>query len=271
MPSAGGGSTGGGGGGGSSANLSGNPPLDFRLPNWPVRDQGDRGTCVAFATTACYEQFLGNAQLDLSEQFLYWAIKVPVGDGRPGQDGTWFDFARQALTSEGICAETLWPYSGVALPTNISRADANNPSQAAITDAATRLYGAALCQSNGNAATLYSTMQSRNRPVGISVPVFADPANQSNDNWNTTMGQVYGRIFDPPPTSVVVGGHAVCITGFEPDPLEQTGGWFIVRNSWGDQNWGASLPDPAHFGPEPGYGQISATYVDSFLWELFAM
>lgn len=255
-----------------SGNLSNSMPLDFRLlGGWPIRDQGFRGTCVSFATTACCEQFFGNPQLDLSEQFLYWAIKDVVGDTIPNQDGTWFEYSWQALAAVGICEEGLWPYNPAPIPGNISQADATNPTSAATQNAGGRLHGSSLYQTSGGAAAVHSTLQSRSRPVGVSLPVFVDPLNPNFDNWNTSMGQIYGRIFDPPPTSIVDGGHAVCITGFQPDPQEPLGGWFIVRNSWGDTNWGANLPDPSYHGPEPGYGQVSASYVDKYLWELFAM
>ncbi len=253
-----------------------NSPLSSLLDcrpngNWLVRNQGDRGTCVAFAATACFEQFIFNTYSDLSEQFLYWAIKVAVGDQWPNQDGTLLEYAWRALASEGICEEAYWPYNGAVFPGNVSHQGHGDPGPTAIQDAANRLHGSARYQSAGGAAAVYSALHTLNRPVAVSLPVFADPGNQQNDNWNTTMGQTNGRIFDPPPTSIVVGGHAVCITGFVPDPAEPLGGWFIVRNSWGAQNWGSSLPNAAYHGPEPGYGQISATYVDKFLWELFAM
>ena len=83
------------------------------------------------------------------------------------------------------------------------------------------------------------------------------------------MGTLYGRVLDPPPTSVVAGGHAVCVTGFEPDASERVGGWFIIRNSW-NNGWATQSPAPGYYSPEIGYGQISATYIDQYLWEMMA-
>ena len=40
----------------------------------PVKNQGERGTCVAFASVALRE-FLAGTDSALSEQFLYWACK----------------------------------------------------------------------------------------------------------------------------------------------------------------------------------------------------
>ncbi len=237
--------------------------------SWPVRDQGQRGTCVAFATTACYEHFRNGCE-DLSEQFLYWAIKVPIGDPWPNTDGTLYQYAQLALANIGICSEALWNYNPVPMPGNVSQQAATDPSSAARADAVARRYAPTLYQTSGGAAAVLTALQSRQRPVGISVPVFVDSTQPQGNNWNTAVGVLYGRVIDPPPTSIVDGGHAVCITGFQPDPSEPLGGWFILRNSWGT-SWGTSLPVPGYFAPEIGYGQISATYVDKYLWEILGM
>ena len=82
------------------------------------------------------------------------------------------------------------------------------------------------------------------------------------------MGTLYGQVLDPPATAVVDGGHAVCVVGFVPDADETTGGYFIFRNSWGTGAFGRRLPVRGSHAPERGYGQISATYVEKFLWEM---
>ena len=63
----------------------------------------------------------------------------------------------------------------------------------------------------------------------------------------------------------------MCVTGFEPDNLEPTGGYFIVRNSWGT-SWASGAPAAgSSYAPEPGYGEVSATYVDAYCWEFFQL
>lgn len=91
-------------------------PIDLRLPHWPVRDQNPRGTCVAFAATACRE-ITQQPLVDLSEQFLYWAIK-DHHDGQPNVDGTWLNFAKDALFQDGISTEVLCPYQ-TAIPPSV--------------------------------------------------------------------------------------------------------------------------------------------------------
>ena len=63
----------------------------------------------------------------------------------------------------------------------------------------------------------------------------------------------------------------MCAVGFEPDPEEPTGGYFIIRNSWGTA-WSSQAPSPGNtYSPGPGYGEVSATYVDAYLWELLVL
>ena len=142
----------------------------------------------------------------------------------------------------------------------------SKPVHAAFTQALARVTLGVL-PSSTNALTVLQELQA-GHPVAVSLPVFQDVTNPTGpNNWTTRVGHLYGIIVDPQPTSVVAGGHAVCVTGFHPDPAESTGGYFIIRNSWGT-NWGNRLPDTASSAPAPGYGQVSATYIDNYLWEI---
>jgi len=238
----------------------------WRNVGWPVRDQGQRGTCVAHALAACVETLptasTAPAQIaDRSEQFLYWGAKQY--DLSP-TDGTLHGHALTALQKLGLCDEALWPY--VRLPAG-GVVHQGPPPPGAATAALTALHAGGNVAAPSNASALHRELH--HGPVAIGVPVFADPSNLTKDNWNVGGLMEYGRVAEPPPMSVVVGGHAVCIVGFEPDAREPAGqGWFIIRNSWGTGIWGSSLPDPRYHAPEPGYGQISWSYVDSYLWEL---
>jgi hypothetical protein len=251
------------------------PKLDFRFPGWPVKDQGARGTCVAFSMIACREHLLHSmaAATDLSEQYLFWAIKTSTADPQPSDDGTWIQFARDALSSNGTCMSPLWRYVGTVIPNTVTHATRTDPSASARADAPKWRHSAATYLSStsmsGKAAQVINAMMSVQRPVAVTLPVFSDPVHSGSDNWNMAVGMSYGRVIDPPPTTVVTAAHAVCFTGFVPDPSEPKGGWFILRNSWGTLLWAHSLPAaPPYVAPEPGYGQISATYVDRYLMEM---
>lgn len=236
---------------------------------WPVRDQGGRGTCVAHALAACKELLSlqsGTAQIgDASEQFLFWGAKQ--FDPNANSDGTMHVHALNALQHHGLCPEADWPYVPLAAAT----VHQGPPPASAQQAASLNLHTGGTITNNGNAAQLYQALSKF--PVAIGVPVFADPNALKHDNWNVSGLLEFGRVLDPQPRSVVTGGHAVCVVGFEPDSREPSGhGWFIIRNSWGTNNWGHRLPLPgSYWGPEAGYGQISWYYVDSFLWEMCSL
>lgn len=250
----------------------GEPDVDVRHPDWPVRDQNPRGTCVAFGATACVECASGTEPVaDHSEQYLYWAIKTATADSYPDEDGTWLEFAQDALASHGVCLEHEWAYVN-AVVNPVSGETATDPTGSARASALGRRTGITLYErSPANAARIaLDALHAAQRPVAVSLPVFRDPLTPDGPtNWTTLVGWLYGTVLNPPPTSIVDGGHCVCITGFVADAAEPAGGFFIIRNSWGT-DWGSDNPDPAGGpAPEPGYGTISATYVDKYCWELF--
>jgi len=251
-------------------------PITLPITSWPVRNQGQRGTCVSFAATACAEhkqhQASSTGPLDHSEQFLYWAIKTKTADPSPKIEGTYLEFARDALANVGICLESHWPYVPTYMPNNVSHSGNGNPSPNALGAAARNTHNSATYQvftSSGQGAAWVLAALQTGRPVAISLPVFRDPhSRRSPDNWTTNSGLLYGRVISPPPTAVVTSGHAVCIVGFVPDAIEPMGGYFIFRNSWGTQ-WASLAPSHGNSNsPAPGYGEVAATYVDNYLWEL---
>lgn len=250
------------------------PSLDSIQPSyscgpWAIRDQGQRGTCVSFATIALYEHYLcktADRAVDLSEQFLYWALKHHNLDPYTNQDGTWFEYIAPVLAAYGTCLESDWKYDPNIRP-NVS----HNPPPAGAEAAAkpnktNKTTVQTFSTTSGKAAQLLSALN-KNGAVGIAVPVFSHPGSRNNHNWNTYAALSYGAVQNPLPSWSVDGGHAVCVVGFAPDSEEPLGGYFIIRNSWGT-SFGSRLPDSSYAGPAPGYGQISASYIDKYLWEL---
>lgn len=248
--------------------------VDLRLANWHVRNQGDRGTCVAFATAACFEHFQAQvpsgALSDRAEQFLYWVIKTSTQDPIPTQHGTWLRFARDGLISHGLCREALQPYH----PVPDSMIAGLAPGVPALQDGMANRHASAtqISNPNGAAARVLGTLR-QGHVAAVSLPVFKDPLTPPGGptNWTTGAGWAYGRVLDPPTHAVVDGGHCVCVVGYVPDSAEESGGYFIIRNSWGTA-WGNQNPLPnVSLAPEQGYGVVSATYVDQYCWELFHM
>lgn len=265
-------SAGGSGGKGSTVpppSSPGNPlknlrRLDHRLKDWPVRDQGERGTCVAHALAALREHATGGGSL--SPQFLFWATKHHGGDPFPDEDGSLLRYGGTALAKIGTCHEQDWPYDGTEQIGNVTHGTPPDPVQKRAQNFKKPSVLLPTAR-RGNAALLYDELKNRGAPVAISVPVFAGQGSASFTNWNTASGVVHGTVLDPPSSAVVVAAHAVCVTGFIPDPNELVGGFFVFRNSWGSSKWSHS-PKGASSPPEPGYGRISATYIDRFAWEL---
>lgn len=251
-------------------------PVDNRCKppsQWPVRNQAYRGTCVAFASAACAEQSECEG-LDLSEQYLYHAMKDKVGDPWPTTDGSLIEVAAQAFQSCGVCKEQYWPYNPNFSPGNVGQDNLppGAPTAEAIADAEAHKRGGFDDHQPpagvSPARHLYDLLASTHLVAAVSLPVFVDAlAPQSSSNWNSGLGQLYGRVIEPASTSKIDGGHAVCITGYTPDPGAPGGGYFVLRNSWG-VGWGQGLPNPTYPAPEPGYGDISAQMINRYLWEL---
>lgn len=251
--------------------------MDVRSEAWPVRDQGQRGSCVSFAMTACLEQRSPTAPLDLSEQFHYWSMKSSADDPWPGEEGGSIAFGLDCLKKKGICTEELWPYVGHKIPGNISHDGPGQPSGGALKDAATRLgpdgqYGAPPKGSPGTAQRIYDLLK-QGIAVAVTLPVFEDVNGADGlTNWTTDESWDFGLVLDPSDYAapMVESGHAVCLVGYVENPNALGGGWFLCRNSWGEDFGYLLEPNPEpelYVAPARGYGQISAHFIENYTWE----
>lgn len=232
--------------------LPGEPSSEIRHLDClgPVRNQGSRGTCVAFAGSAVVECFFHRTlgvQYELSPQFLYWSAKQI--DGRPNAEGTFLNVAMPTIVSPGIAEESTWPYNPQVIPGNVSH---HAPPAAATANAPSHTITRPVSHDPRSSAEIRDLLDN-GILVGISIPVY--------QNWyNNPATKTRGVIPMPLPLSRLEGGHAMCACGYGFSNDFTGGGYFIVRNSWGDR-W-APLSQI-----QPGYGQVPFEYVDSYGWE----
>lgn len=188
--------------------------LSVDLAPWfgPVRDQGPRGTCLAFAVTAAHEwsrQYRRGVSTDLSEEYLYWASKGVDGNR---SSGTSCQSMASALLNTGQCEATSWPYRGdtdeassgygpPAVGVHLRRASLTRRSTSAIDDIRAHLDSGA-----------------------VSVLVI--------DVWKQFYKPVFGVLTTPTPADLLAARHAVVAVGYSASDSH-----LLIRNSW-SATWG---------------------------------
>jgi C1A family cysteine protease len=205
------------------------PHIDLRPGCSPVEDQGNLGSCTGNAIVGCLE-FLekkdGIPFQDLSRLFVYYQERVIEGTVR--QDaGAQIRDGIKAIASNGVCAETLWPYNIAKFKTK--------PTAKAIADA------------KKHQITSYAritTLQGMKQCLADGYPfVFGFSVYESFES--ATVAKT-GVVPMPTKTEKLLGGHAVAAVGYD-DTTQR----FIVRNSWG-AGWG-----------QAGYFTIPYAYIDN--------
>jgi hypothetical protein len=218
--------------------------LDYEDEMTTIKNQGDRGSCVAFACCAIREHQEGTQwfkEFDLSEEMLYRQIMIPGGGSFPRE-------AVKVLNKIGTCREGLWEYDR-------SEKDSN---QKYIINwrEHRRALGNARRFTIGEYAVLSGfdeVMQSLviNGPCLMGANWQRDWSNRSRDSDERHGGY---PILDIPSNMKAAGGHAFVIVGYN-----KKEGLFKIRNSWGER-WGKG-----------GYAYMTFRAYSKFNWNTWAI
>jgi C1A family cysteine protease len=207
----------------SSSPVTGTVPASLDWRNYdgydyvtPVRDQGNCGSCWAFATTAALESndllVNGIGALDLSEQ-----VMVSCGlDGRRDAgscSGGYIDRASDYIRDTGLPPESYYPYTA----TNGSCSSAETGWQ----NVTSRISSWQWVTTTSPTVDAIKNALNTYGPLVTTMDVYSDFYYYSGGIYQYTSGSYQG-------------GHAILIVGYD-----DAGQYFIVKNSWGG-SWGES-------------------------------
>jgi C1A family cysteine protease len=179
----------------------------------PVRDQGPRGTCLAFAVTAAHEwarQCRRAVSTDLSEEYLYWASKGVDGNRNSGTSAISMS---TALMATGQCEANSWPYRG----------DTDEKSSAYGPPAAAGLHLRRARLSRRTSSAMDDIRIDLDRGL-VSVLVI--------DVWKQFYKPLAGVLAAPAAADLLGMRHAVLAVGYS-----ATDSQVLIRNSW-SPTWG---------------------------------
>jgi C1A family cysteine protease len=223
--------------------------IDLREYCSPVRDQGNLGSCTAFAMgtglrefiemkttpptpppqsclskilTKCligrklFPMLLSSFEL-LSPLFLYYEERILEGTV-DWDSGAMIRDGMKVLAKTGICPETDWPY-------NI-RYFTQKPPQIAYDHAPD--YKIFVYTRILNLTDIKTALATGN---GVVFGFLVFESFETEEVANT------GIMPMPEPGEQVLGGHAIFVCGYKDDPEWAGGGYLIIKNSW-SANWG---------------------------------
>ena len=206
--------------------------VDYTPKLSPVREQGDEGTCVGFAT-ACgmkeYQEFLDYKKLVvLSPRFVYNECKKI--DGMPEIEGTTIRAAMKVINKKGVCQEKFWPY----FPHQKTKAKKGVLSNAKKFRVLTYARILDLYELRLNLST--------KGPCVIGVEVFKGMLNTKT-----------GFVPLPRKSDTALGGHAICAVGYD-----GTKKLIKFKNSWSNK-WGQN-----------GCGFLPYAYIERYMMDAWS-
>lgn len=203
------------------------PSLDLRVGLLPVRHQGRRNSCLAFASSTANEHRAATGE-HLSVEYLFYHAVARMPGKNPAAGST-MAAAAEALAAEGQPVETAWPYT-------VDQITPWTPPTIPST-----LHKATMTLSKLGFDGVVASLD-LGAPVILGL-VITDAFFRPNAD---------GCVPDKVPDTER-GGHAVLAVGYGVDAGSTPA--LLIRNSWGD-GWGVS-----------GHAWLPRAYVERQLHE----
>jgi C1A family cysteine protease len=207
--------------------------IDYTDRMSKVSDQGMEGTCVGFATVDGVKEYQERKEwrrdVQLSVRYVYANAKKI--DGFPDVEGTTIRAAMKILKKKGVPPEKCWPYR----PYQKDK-PWKNANRLASKYKITRYVRLESLQEMKESLAV-------NGPFAAGVLVF--------DCWDRVKKS--GRIPMPGKGDMCVGGHAICVVGYDDKKK-----LFKFKNSCGAE-WG-----------KKGYGYLSYAYMEEYMLDAWS-
>lgn len=196
------------------------PKVDLRtqVSDLPIYIQDSLGSCTANAGAYIYrhlESKQGNStRLTPSRLFIYYNTRLLMGTVDRDSGATVRDTLK-TMCNTGVCSEELWPYL-------IGQFKDQPPPNC---------YRQAAQFKVVEYVSLTSTLESLKTALYEGLPImFGFNVYSSFETIDSS-----GQMPVPVPGETLLGGHAVCLVGYDDEwvNLDGSKGAFIVRNSWG--------------------------------------
>lgn len=212
-----------------------------------IRNQAERGACVAFALTSAMEIILKRNLYNkkLSEQFAYFMGKKLTNTwDSPGLSPVTL-FSSLTKTSIPFVEISNWPYNPYQL--NCDWYKLNYPSYTCSNTEAQgggpnfrepdsntlTAPGAILKKIHQEYASVGRIKQALYRGYPVLAAINANP----DFSLATLKSGVVSWVLKSPGCPQGPCGHAINVVGYQDDPRVEGGGYFIIKNSWGN-TWG---------------------------------
>lgn len=224
-------------------------PTSVDLRQWcsPIKDQGNLGSCTAFAGTGLVEYAMRRAlgrHVEVSPLFLYKVTRNLMG--WTGDSGAYLRDMLKALAACGVPPEGHWPYE-------ISQFDTEPTAFEYVLGQSYQAIKYIRLDSAGVSPP--DVLRNTKLMLVRGIPsVFGFTVYDSISEANAT-----GEIPYPRQGERVLGGHALVRVGYDDSKMIRgTQGAYLIRNSWG-KNWGIS-----GYGWIPYYYDTQGLAVDSW-------